>query len=50
METTGEDDGGGLGPGEVTCQAFPHQHNLTCLDEVFDRSRTEDKKEKSGKG
>lgn len=30
METAGEDAGGGggegLGPGEVTCQAIPHQH------------------------
>lgn len=29
METAGEDaggGGGGLDPGEVTCQAIPHQH------------------------
>lgn len=27
METAGQDaGGGGLGPGEVTCQAIPHQH------------------------
>lgn len=40
MESVGEDDGGeGLGPGEVTCQAIPHQNTLTCLHEVFDSGR-----------
>lgn len=28
MEKAGQDaGGGGLGPGEATCRAIPHQHN-----------------------